>query len=106
MLFDRYGLALLWATIILFVIHILRNWLSPGVRTLPGPFLAKLSNVYRLVDVSKGQNHTSLLRLHDTYGDNVRLGPNVVSIRNPKDVSRVYGIKGTYVKVRINNHHL
>ncbi|KAH6873828.1 cytochrome P450 [Thelonectria olida] len=98
MLLDRYGPVLLWATLTVFIVHLLRNWLSPGVRALPGPFLAKLSNAYRLLDVSKGQNHTSLLRLHNTYGDNVRLGPNVVSIRNSKDVNRVYGIKGTYVK--------
>lgn len=99
MMIEQHYLVFLYTTAILFLLSFVKNWWTPGVRTVPGPFLAKLSNLYRLLDVSTGQNHISLLQLHDTYGENVRIGPNVVSIRNPKDVAKVYGIKGGYAKV-------
>lgn len=87
------GTILAWA-----VVRCLGNLLAPGVRNIPGPILAKLSNLYRLYSVSKGDSHVSLATLHRKYGDNVRLGPHVVSICNLEDVSKVYGIKGGFVK--------
>lgn len=90
---------LLWAIFALATLHLVLNYFATGVSRVPGPFLAKLSNLYRLVNVSRGDNQVSLENLHRKYGDNVRFGPRVVSIRNPKDVNQVYGIKSHYVKV-------
>lgn len=82
------------------LVSLVRNVFASGVRDLPGPLLAKFTNLYRLFDVSKGYNHVSLVKLHESCGDNVRFGPRVVSVRNPKDVNKIYGLKGGYVKVR------
>ncbi|KAH7166379.1 cytochrome P450 [Dactylonectria macrodidyma] len=80
------------------LVSLVRSIFTSGLRDLPGPLLAKFTNLYRLVDVSKGYNHETLVKLHDSCGDNVRFGPNVVSVRNPKDVNKIYGLKGGYVK--------
>ncbi|KAH6982611.1 cytochrome P450 [Ilyonectria destructans] len=80
------------------LVSLVRNVFASGVRDLPGPLLAKFTNLYRLFDVSKGYNHVSLVKLHESCGDNVRFGPRVVSVRNPKDVNKIYGLKGGYVK--------
>jgi len=79
--------------------HLARNYLTPGVSAIPGPFLAKLTNIWRFVDVSKGQAQVTLLKLHRKYGDYVRLGPNVVSIRDLDVIKTIYGINKGYEKV-------
>jgi len=92
--FLLLGGILAWA-----MVHSLGNLFALGTRHIPGPFAAKFTNLYRLYDVFKGHNHASLVSLHRQYGDNVRIGPRVVSIRNLRDVNKVYAIKGGYVKV-------
>ncbi|KPM41821.1 hypothetical protein AK830_g4711 [Neonectria ditissima] len=79
-------------------VYIAKGFFALGVRDIPGPVLAKFTNLYRLFDVSKGYNHVTLVELHNWHGDNVRFGPQVVSVRNPKDVSKIYGLKGGFVK--------
>lgn len=66
------------------LIHFTRNYLTPGASAVPGPFAAKLSNIWRFVDVARGRPDKTLYNLHQKYGDYVRLGPNVVSVRNPR----------------------
>ncbi|KAJ5590692.1 hypothetical protein N7450_004664 [Penicillium hetheringtonii] len=78
--------------------HLTHNYLTPGVSAIPGPFLAKLTNIWRFVDVSKGQAQVTLLKLHRKYGDYVRLGPNVVSIRDLDVIKTIYGINRGYEK--------
>ncbi|KAF5486474.1 Cytochrome P450 monooxygenase vrtE [Colletotrichum fructicola] len=79
-------------------IHLVSNYFAAGIRKVPGPFLAGLSNLYRVYNVSKGNNQASLIALHDELGDNVRLGPRVVSIRNPADIAKVYSVKNGFPK--------
>ncbi|KAJ3469877.1 hypothetical protein MRS44_003942 [Fusarium solani] len=86
----------------LYAFHLLRNYLSPGLRSIPGPFAAKLSNLWRMFVVRRGQSHLSLIALHRRYGDNVRIGPRVVSISNMNDVIKVYNVKRGFAK-QLNN---
>ncbi|EKG09784.1 Cytochrome P450 [Macrophomina phaseolina MS6] len=68
----------LWiAALAAVVAHFTLNYFTPGVRKIPGPFLAKFTNLWRFYDVWKGRNDLTLNALHHKYGDNVRLGPNV-----------------------------
>jgi hypothetical protein len=85
--------------LLIFVIHLTRNYLKSGVSSIPGPFLAKLSNAWRFVDVAKGHAEVTLLNLHGKYGDYVRLGPNVVSVRDLDAIKIIYGINKGYDKV-------
>lgn len=86
------------------LLHLIRNYLTPGLSAIPGPFLAKLTNIWRFVDVSKGQAQVTQLKLHRQYGDYVRLGPNVVSIRDLDAIKTIYGINKGYEKV--NHFHI
>lgn len=81
------------------LIHFTRNCFTPGVAAVPGPFAAKLSNVWRFIDVARGRPDKTLYRLHQEYGDYVRLGPNVVSVRNPDALKTIYGINKGFRKV-------
>lgn len=80
------------------LIHLSRNYFTPGAYHIPGPFLAKLSNLWRFFDVAKGRADITLYKLHQKYGDYVRLGPNVVSVRDMDALKAIYGINKRYQK--------
>ena len=70
---------------------------SPTSR-YPGPFLAKFTNVWRLIDVWRGQHHETLRRLHAKHGSIVRVGPNLLSLSDPSWNRIVYSTKGEFKK--------
>lgn len=69
------------------------NVFQRELRSIPGPWLAKFSNLSRFVDACSGQHPTTSLRLHQKYGPIVRIGPNVVSVADPKSIQAVLGLK-------------
>lgn len=85
-------------TIACLLVHLTRNYFTPGVCHIPGPFLAKLSNLWRFFDVAHGRPDVTLYKLHQTYGDYVRLGPNVVSVRDMDALKTIYSINKRYQK--------
>jgi hypothetical protein len=80
----------------------LQSWLKPGLRSIPGPWLAKFSNIWRFYDVAKGRPDITLYKLHQKHGDYVRLGPRVVSVKNIEVLKTIYGISAGYGKVGTN----
>ncbi|KAK1703418.1 cytochrome P450 [Colletotrichum acutatum] len=69
-----------------------------GLSPIPGHFLAKNTNVWRLIDVARGRAHETHLALHKKHGQYVRLGPSVVSIQNLEVLKTIYSIKNPYKK--------
>ncbi|GAB1198455.1 hypothetical protein APSETT444_007778 [Aspergillus pseudonomiae] len=58
----------------------------------PGPFLARLSNLYVTSLVAKKLRlFEETEKLHEKYGDYVRIGPTELSIRDPAAVKPIYG---------------
>lgn len=90
-----------WPSVLILVLvaHFTRNYFRKGVSSIPGPFWAKLSNVWRFIDVANGHAESTLHKLHLKYGDYVRLGPNVVSVRNLDVLKTIYGINQGFQKV-------
>ncbi|KAJ5749213.1 Cytochrome P450 [Penicillium nucicola] len=80
------------------ILHLTRNYLTPGASSIPGPFLAKFSNIWRFINVAKGHAEVTLYKLHQEHGDYVRLGPNVISVRNLDALKMIYGINKGYQK--------
>ncbi|QQK45617.1 Cytochrome P450 [Penicillium digitatum] len=90
------GLPAILVTLTLF--HFTRNYFKPGVASVPGPLLAKITNLWRFIDVAHGRAEVKLYNLHQKYGDYVRLGPNVVSVQNLDALKTIYGINKGYQK--------
>ncbi|KAM3544821.1 hypothetical protein ARSEF1564_002285 [Beauveria bassiana] len=59
----------------------------------PGPFMARLSNFYLLFLSKRLQLYRELQRLHERYGDIVRLGPSTLSVTKLEAVQAIYGPK-------------
>ncbi|KAF5021007.1 hypothetical protein F66182_6938 [Fusarium sp. NRRL 66182] len=57
----------------------------------PGPFAAKLSRFYAMKNAAKNlKANEDVQRLHETYGDFVRVGPREISINRPSAIKIIY----------------
>ncbi|KAL6253147.1 Cytochrome p-450 [Rhinocladiella similis] len=82
----------------LFIIHTLHTAFRKGIRQIPGPWLAKFTIFYRISLVSKGNGVQEYRRLHEKYGDVVRVGPYHVSVNDPLAIQQIYGISSKFRK--------
>lgn len=88
MLRSRNVLAVLFCAWILNLIY--RCTLHPLAR-VPGPRLAKLSELWRTVRYFKGTWHDDVVQLHRRYGDVVRIAPGEVSFVDTAALKKLYG---------------
>ncbi|KAJ5365242.1 cytochrome P450 [Penicillium concentricum] len=72
--------------------------LKLGLRSIPGPFIARFSPLYRAWKIAKGNAPEFYLQLHSQYGHIVRTGPNTVDISDPKAIPTIYGISSKFLK--------
>jgi len=70
-----------------------------GLRQIPGPFLASISPVDRILTTAHGHQFQDHIRYHERYGSMVRVGPNHVSLSNAEHIPTIYGIATKYYKV-------
>ena len=94
-----YAYLLILLGLFIFV-DFVRTAFKQGLRSIPGPFLARFSGLYRLSLVAKGKAPEEYLKVHQKYGQVVRVGPNHVSISDPAMIPTIYGIGSNYLKVR------
>lgn len=66
---------------------------------IPGPFIAKFTDLWRLINVYQRRPEEVYLKLHKRYGDVIRIGPNCVSITGPDTIQEIYGIGKGFIKV-------
>lgn len=95
-------IAVIVACFIILGLDYVRVAFKKGLRDVPGPFLARLSSLYRISITYKGQAVKSYHDLHKTYGKIVRTGPYHVSISDPEMIPLVYGIASKFKKVRLS----
>lgn len=96
---SLYGVALLLSGMLIFWFY--HAW--RGQAHVPGPFLASVSNIPRLLWARSGTAHNTHIHLHEKYGSLVRLGPNSVSVGDPREISKMYGIRSSFGKVGCNH---
>lgn len=80
------------------VSYLLWVYFNSPLRNVPGPFLAKFTNLWRFIDVYGGRAELTHQLLHKRYGQAVRIGPNTVSLSDPKLIPTLYNLKGDFPK--------
>lgn len=90
------------AGLVLCAFWLLYNRYHKGLSKYPGPFLASLTDWWRFVDVWNRRPEVTHIRLHEKYGDVVRLGPNTLSFANPAALKAIYGLNKGFIKVRFS----
>lgn len=78
--------------------RLLANYFFFGLQSPPGPVLARFSDVWRFVDACRGQHHDTAVKLRERYGSVVRIGPNAISVSDPKAIEAVLGLKANLDK--------
>ena len=74
---------------------------AAGLGHIPGPFLAKYTNVWRLIETRRtGGDADYMHAMHKVYGDVVRVGPHAVSVADPQSIPLIYGTKARLHKVQ------
>lgn len=61
------------------------------LRNVPGPFAAKLTELWRTRKYFQGNWHNDILDLHRKYGPVVRIAPNEVAFVDKEALIKVYG---------------
>ena len=81
------------------VFSAVRTRYRAGLRRLPGPWLASISGLDRAWSCATGLQMNYHLRLHERYGEIVRIGPKHVSFSNTDLIPTVYSIGSKFYKV-------
>ena len=84
--------------VFIFILHVITTRYS-HIRSIPGPFLASFTNLYRFFHQWTWRSQYTQMVLHKKYGKFVRYGPNLVSISDPQAIPEIYGIGKGFVKV-------
>lgn len=95
-----------WATVRMSVVFVATISASMAVyrvlfhplRHVPGPLSCKLSMWTWLLADWKGTRNQIVQKMHQTYGDVVRVGPRAISCANPAALALFYGPDGPATK--------
>jgi hypothetical protein len=89
--------------ILTIVVHAAITAFKPGIRQLPGPLLAKFTDLWRTYYAYRGMLFRKQQELHKRYGNYVRMGPNTVLVSESDVFQEVLGAKGEFPKVSLND---
>ncbi|KAH9894570.1 cytochrome P450 [Xylariomycetidae sp. FL2044] len=76
--------------------HLIWTWIR--LRRIPGPFWAKITNIPRAYWVWTRSAHEIHIPLHEKYDKLVRFGPNMVSVQDPSEISKIYRMYNPLLK--------
>ncbi|EPS26280.1 hypothetical protein PDE_01216 [Penicillium oxalicum 114-2] len=91
---ESIGLAFL-----AYVLHIIvyRVWFHPLAK-FPGPFFAKITNLYGGYHAWKGDVHINMLQCHEKYGDIVRYAPDRILVNTNTGLKDIYAFTKQFQK--------
>lgn len=98
-IFDKLWAPSLALTLSLAIFSLGRIWIKQS--HISGPILASISNFPRLSWAYSSKAHIVHIKLHEQHGDLVRIGPNCISVGDPREISKIYGIAANFKKVKI-----
>ena len=68
----------------------------------PGSLSAKFSDIWRFMDVWKGQHQHTLRKLHSQYHSPIiRIGPNLLSLSDARWINIIYSTKSEFKKTNM-----
>lgn len=89
---DLYFLAGLYASLLVY-----RQFLHP-LNKFPGPWGTRVSGLFLSISFRNADSAVQYRRLHQKYGDFVRVGSSDLSIIHPKAVAAIYGAGSPCIK--------
>ncbi|TQS34141.1 hypothetical protein Golomagni_05488 [Golovinomyces magnicellulatus] len=93
-------LSYLSALVTIFLLYYILPYftLYSKLRSISGPFFARFSNLWLLIQARRGRRYLSVDNAHKKYGKLVRIQPNHISIADEAAISQVYGHGNGFLK--------
>ena len=91
------GVAILGIPIL--AIYSLLTYLFDPLRDIPGPFFARFTRLWYLLELYKGAYELTDIELHKKYGPIVRIAPHEYSIDDIEAAKTIYGHGTSFIKV-------
>lgn len=82
---------LFWAVCGLVFLRTVYNLLFHPLQPFPGPWYCKVSRFWYCFQLARGNLYHEVKRLHDIYGEAVRIAPNELSYNSAEAWSSIYG---------------
>ena len=83
-------LFLFLSAILLLVLYVVYYRLLHPLARYPGPFLASITNLWKVYQLSTLHLPEILVQLHEKHGDVVRVGPNDLSFQTNSAYGQIY----------------
>ena len=94
---QEHPVLFLLVPFVLLLVHSAQSYFR--LSHVPGPFLARFTNLPRFSWVLTYRAHDIHIALHRQYGPIVRFGPNMVSVGDPREIGTIYNFKQPWRKV-------
>ncbi|KAF1928792.1 cytochrome P450 [Didymella exigua CBS 183.55] len=85
-------------SVVALIARLLYNRYGTGLNHVPGPLLATLTDFYRLTVVRGYRPERWHIKLHEQYGDYVRIGPRTILCSSNKAAKKIYALNAGFVK--------
>lgn len=99
---QAYFVFLFLFLIVGYLVHVRYGY---GMSSVPGPWLASFTDFWRFQAVLHGRFELTNRALHERYGNLVRVGPRCVSVADPYEIPKIYGISRLFPKVSSSLPH-
>jgi hypothetical protein len=77
------------------------------LNSIPGPFLAGFTDLWRFFDALFANPHETHIKLHRQTGSSlVRIGPRTVSVSDPALIPKIYGLNSGFTKTKFYTLHM
>ncbi|KAK5189537.1 hypothetical protein LTR99_001844 [Exophiala xenobiotica] len=90
------------------LIHLVVNkYYRRQLNSIPGPFLAGFTDLWRFFDALFANPHETHIKLHRQTGSSlVRIGPRTVSVSDPALIPKIYGLNSGFTKTKFYTLHM
>ncbi|KAH6844703.1 cytochrome P450 [Chaetomium sp. MPI-CAGE-AT-0009] len=88
------------AVLLLFAGYTIYRFYLDGLSRIPGPAIAKISNLWKINAAAQAEMPWRNIALHRKYGPLVRIGPNMVSVNDPEAYPVINGFRRVFPKTR------
>lgn len=89
------------AIVLIVYLQLLYTRYRKQLNSIPGPFVASFSNLWKLAAVYYEDMPGWNMSVHEKYGPVVRIGPNHVSFASPDAFQIIHGSRQAFAKVRV-----
>lgn len=97
-----FSFAFCFLVLSLFV-QLLRTRYKRYLSKIPGPYLASVSNLWKVCAVYQDDMPRKNVEAHEKYGPVVRIGPDHVSFASPEALKTIYTSRPSFAKVKFEH---